>query len=73
MPKTILEFPVDEEDTARKILALMHMHTKNAKTTKQSRQTGFYGIIVFYTTIGIFSSRQNAEIAKKAINERFFG
>ena len=71
MYKIILQFYSDTEAEAEKIRGLMHMHTKHVKTVKQKRATGVYGSIDIWLVMGGFNLKENAEVAKKEIDERF--
>jgi hypothetical protein len=70
MPKMMLQYPVDKKKDADKVRGIMHMHTKHVKVDKQIRATGVYGLVEYYTVTGMFIKKDNAEIARKEINER---
>lgn len=72
MHKVILSFYSDTEGFAEKIRGLLYMHTKHVKIVKQQRAEGVYGIIDIWIVMGGFILKENAKIAEKAINERFF-
>ncbi len=71
MHKVILTFHSDTEAEAGKIRGLMHMHTKHVKIVKEKRATGVYGVIDIWVVMGGFNLKENAEVAKKEIDERF--
>lgn len=72
MHKVTLQFFADTEEYAEKIRGALCMHTKHVKIVKQQRAEGVYGIIDIWIVMGGFILKENAKIAEKAINERFF-
>ncbi len=70
MSKMMLQYSMDTTSEAEKVRGIMHMHAKDVKVDKQIRATGVYGLVNFYTVTGMFLKKENAEIARKEIDER---